>query len=136
MSRVIDVSARVVNAGAHSCCARDRQTVLEGISLRWVAPHPGSASTGLTQMTRPEGGIGCALNCASSALVSMVLLHRKHVAQIVVMCASKSSLQGGSDYECCRIAKPSAQGRQESEPRELRGLSDDWVETRAKLRDE
>ena len=101
----------------------------KGYSLRSVALHPGSVNTNLTRTAMPEGRHGSVLNRTSSALASLVLLHRKYGAQTVVMCASKSPLQGGRYYERCMVTASSDQSRQESVSRELWDRSNDWVKT-------
>ena len=113
----------------------DRRFAAE-YSLRSVALHPGSANTNLTRTEMPEGMVGSVLNRTSFALASLVLLHRTYGAQTVVMCASKSPLQGGRYYERCRVAEASDQSRQESASRELWDRSNDWVRSLEKPRGE
>ena len=105
-------------------------------NLLSTAVHPGSVFTNITRSAIPEEMVGATLSRAGSALASLVLFHPKHGAQTVVMCATKSPLQGGSYYEHCKIAEPSAQCRQESVSRELWDRSADWVETLARPRSE
>lgn len=105
-------------------------------NLLSTAVHPGSVFTNITRSAIPEETVGVTLSRACSALASLVLFHPKHGAQTVVMCASKSPLQGGSCYEHCKIAEPSAECRQESVSRELWDRSADWIKTLAKPRSE
>ena len=101
----------------------------KGYGLRSVALHPGSANTNLTRTAMPEGRVGSVLNRTSSAIASLVLLHRTYGAQTAVMCASKSPLQGGRYYERCKVTGSSDQSRQESVSRELWDRANDWVRT-------
>ena len=98
----------------------------EDYNLLSTAVHPGSVFTNITRSAIPEEMLGVTLSRACSALASLVLFHPKQGAQTVVMCASKSRLQGGSYYEHCKIAEPSDQCRQESVSRELWDLSEEW----------
>ncbi len=98
-------------------------------NLRSVALHPGSVHTNLTQMKPMTGRIGSALNRMSSAMASLVLLHRKYGAQTVVMCASTPALHGGRYYERCKIVKPSEQARQMSATKMLWDQSEAWLKT-------
>ncbi|MCY3757901.1 MAG: SDR family NAD(P)-dependent oxidoreductase [Acidobacteria bacterium] len=108
----------------------------QAYNLRSVALHPGSVYTNITRMAILEGKFGFSAGRTGFALASLLLLHPKFGAQTVVMCASKSPLQGGSYYEHCKIAQPSVQCRQQSVSRELWDRSADWVETLAKPRSE
>ena len=105
-------------------------------NLLSTAVHPGSVFTNITRSAIPEEMLGATLSRASLALASLVLFDPKQGAQTVVMCASKSQLQGGSYYEHCKIAEPSDQCRQESVSRKLWDLSEDWLNTLAKHRGE
>jgi NAD(P)-dependent dehydrogenase (short-subunit alcohol dehydrogenase family) len=105
-------------------------------NLLSMAVHPGSVFTNITRSAIPEEKLGATLSRASVELASLVLFDPKHGAQTVVMCASKSRLQGGSYYEHCEIAEPSDQCRQESVSRELWDHSEDWLNTLAKPRGE
>ncbi|MXZ17675.1 MAG: SDR family NAD(P)-dependent oxidoreductase [Rhodothermaceae bacterium] len=98
-------------------------------NLRSVALHPGSVHTNLTQMKPMTGRIGSTLNRMSSAMTSLVLLHRKYGAQTVVMCSSTPALHGGCYYERCKIAKPSEQARQMSAAKMLWDQSEAWLKT-------
>ena len=103
-------------------------------NLLSTAVHPGSVFTNITRSAIPEEMLGVTLSRASSALASLVLFDPKQGAQTVVMCASQSRLRGGSYYEHCNVAEPSAQCRQESVSRKLWDLSEDWLETLVKPR--
>ena len=100
--------------------------------LRSVAVNPGSVKTNLTRTEAADGRLGSVLERMSAALASLVLLHRTHGAQTIVMCASRTPLQGGRYYERCRIAEPSGESRQEAVARRLWDQTDEWVGTLAK----
>lgn len=100
--------------------------------LHSMAAHPGSVDTNMTRVEIPEGRIGNVLNRISSAVASLVMLHRTHGAQTTVMCASKSPLQGGKYYVRCEAEEPTDECKDEAVSKRLWDRSAAWVETLVK----
>ena len=101
-------------------------------NLHSMAVHPGSVDTNMTRVEIPEGRIGNAWNRISSALAPLIMLHRTHGAQTIVMCASKPSLRGGKYYVRCKAEEPTGESKDGTVSKRLWNQSEAWVETLVK----
>ena len=101
-------------------------------NLRSMAAHPGSVNTNMTRIKIPEGKIGNVLNRVGSAVASLIMLSPTQGAQTIVMCASKSPLQGKKYYVRCQAEEPTAECRDETVSKRLWARSEAWLETLAK----
>ena len=101
-------------------------------NLYSMALHPGSVNTNLTRMEAPQEKFGRVLHRLSSALASLVLLPLKDGAQTIVMCASKTPLQGGRYYDRCAMAESSAASKDEAVSKLLWDKTEAWVATLVK----
>ena len=101
-------------------------------NLHSMALHPGSVKTNLTQMDIPEGKVGSTLHRINSALASLALLPLSDGVQTIVMCASKSPLQGGKYYERCNLAETTDECKDGTTSKRLWDKSEAWVQTLAK----
>ena len=98
-------------------------------NLHSMAVHPGSVDTNMTRVEMPEGKIGDVWSRLSSALAPLIMLHRTHGAQTIVMCASQSPLPGGKYYVRCKAEEPTDESKDGAVSKQLWEQSEAWVET-------
>ena len=98
-------------------------------NLHSMAVHPGSVDTNMTRVEVPEGRIGDVWKRVGSVLAPLIMLHRTHGAQTIVMCASKSPLPGGKYYVRCKAEEPTDESKDEAVSKRLWERSEAWVET-------
>ena len=104
----------------------------EEYNLHSMAVHPGSVDTNMTRVEIPEGKIGNLWNRITSSLAPLIMLHRTHGAQTIVMCASQPSLQGGKYYVRCKAEEPTDESKDEAASKRLWNQSEAWVKTLVK----
>ena len=123
-------TARILASwGASVVVTSVRDVELMENSLKDDLRRTGADGNNLTHVEVPEGKTGSALHRISSALASLVLQPVTYGAQTIVMCASKSPLQGGRYYYRCSIAESTDESKDAATSKLLWDKSEAWVGT-------